>query len=204
MPDDTSLVFYGLADHIGETRTAFIAGLDCGDYVVDNFGGVTVPFGSDPDGSFTPSFVITNSGDTSPRAVTVTFTYLGSPVTVTIPVVIGFTYTSEGQTLRPATEADIKSPQGSGLAKMRRSAQVGVLFDQVVRVNLGTTFDTLDEVDFRDPRGDVVGFNQMFSGVYWDTLKDNYSFEGGVAWQVLRPYPCAVMSVTGFLKTQDR
>jgi hypothetical protein len=57
----TNVIFYGLWHILGRTVGVYIAGLDCGDYVVATNGSVTVPFGA-CDGLFTLAFLESVSG----------------------------------------------------------------------------------------------------------------------------------------------
>ena len=43
-----------------------------------------------------------------------------------------------------------------------------------------------------------------YSGVIHDTLDDEYSYDGMVAWRVSRPMPANVVALSGFFATQDR
>lgn len=55
--DNSSVTFYGFWHGIGNTISAYIGGLDCGDYVVQSNGSITVPFA--PTNTFQPLFTLT-------------------------------------------------------------------------------------------------------------------------------------------------
>src|SRR5262249_44614571 len=82
VPLGTGVTFNGLWHLNGKTATVFAAGLDCGDYVVTS-GSLTVPYGDGLSegaggGLFTAALV-----NSFPNG--------------TMPAVIGFTFTSQGQ-----------------------------------------------------------------------------------------------------------
>ena len=206
MADATNVVFSGLFGLEGRTVDVFCVGLDCGSYVVTTTGTVTVPFASDPDGLFTIARIQSMNGlslDWGPLATKIDVYVSGAVTTYTVPACIGMTFTSKGQVLRPLAESEIKSSQGHGLGKKRRVHQVGVLLDEAIGVSFGTTFDNVVAATFRDAAGDAMDNNNVFSGVYWDTVTDIPSYDGQVCWQITRPYPATIVSLTGFMQTEE-
>lgn len=208
MTDAVAVTFYGMTDIVGSTVTAFLTGLDCGDYLVASDGSITVPFRSDPDGLFTIARI--QAQDHSDVAsgwgvlATKIDVYVGGAThTYTVPCAIGFSYVSEGQVLRPAAESEIKSPQGSGLGKRRRNHQFAALVTNTVGTSFGTTFTNVTAANFTDAAGTSLDRSIMFSGVYWDTVVDDYSFDGMLCWSTTRPYPTTIVSLTGFMQTQE-
>jgi len=208
MADATSVTFYGLFNQVGRTVTVFCCGLDCGDYAVSASGTVTVPFGADVDGLFTITKVQSTDAeglDWGPLATQVDI-YLdadSSIHTYTVPACVGFTYTSRGQLLRPIAENEVKSSRGSGLGKKRRVHKVGALLNGAIGIYWGTDFDSMTQADLRSDDGTLLDHATMFSGVYWDTIEDNSTFDGMVAWEISRPYPCTVVSITSFMEMSD-
>jgi hypothetical protein len=121
------------------------------------------------------------------------------------PFVVGYTYTSQGQILRAIAPQEAGAQNGPALAKTRRLHQFGVLLHGTRGVSFGTDFNTLIRpVEFKSPGGTPYNAKQQFSGVHWNTLEDNYDYDGMVCWQTTRPYPTTVLSVQAFLHTQDR
>lgn len=59
---DTGLTIYGAYQWAGGTVSAWIGGLDCGDFTVAADGSIFVPFGSDPDGILTNTYLQTLNG----------------------------------------------------------------------------------------------------------------------------------------------
>lgn len=124
----------------------------------------------------------------------------------TIPAVVGFTYTTQGQIVRPATPQEAGAANGPASGKTRRNHMFSVLLAAAIyaSVQFGTVFGKLRPANFKNPNGVAYTTNTLFSGVHWGTVEDNYDFEGGLAWNITRPLPCSVTSISGFLNTQDR
>lgn len=204
--DDTSIVFYGYWHLSGLTVAVSILGLDCGDYTVAADGSVTVPYASDAGALLTPAYILANSNSIAAVEQNCTFSIIvsGAAHTVTVPVVIGLTYTTQGQLLRPDSASDIKSALGPGLGKTRRSHMYAALVQDAVKISFGTDFSNLEAALFSVDGETVNAENVPFSGVVVGQLDDDYSFEGQLAWQVIRPYACTVMSVSVFLDVSER
>ena len=186
-----SLVINGLWDLNGATVSVWAAGLDCGDYTVAN-GSVTVPFG---DGI---------AAGTAQGLFTQTLVESFPPLQM--PLAVGFTYTSQGQRVRPITPADTGARNGPGFAKLKRSHQVGVLFFNVGigAISLGTDFvKNIRPVLFKQANGQALPITGMFAGIYWDTLDADYSYDDMECWQITRPYPATVCAIGSFRETQD-
>lgn len=209
MAADTSVTFYGFWHLTGETVRASILGLDCGTAVVQTDGSVTIAYAADAGGLLTPSYVIAQSNALTGVEQNATFTVSDNtgPHTVTVPVVIGLDYTTQGQILRPDLATDLKSPLGHGLGKTRRGHMLAAFVQDAIAIKFGTDFDTsstLTAAAFTTNGVTARSEDSPFTGVYWGTLKDNYSFDGMLAWQVNRPYPCTVCSVSIFLDFEER
>lgn len=204
---DTDLTFNGFWHLAGETVTAVIAGLDCGDFTVAADGSIVVPLQSDAGGLLTADYIIAQDGVTpgAEQNMQINISNGSTHDVVTVPVVIGKTYTSQGQTLRPATEADVKSRTGAALGKIRRGSMLTALLSNAQGVCFGTDFNHLDPAVLSSGTGDnVMPQNQMFSGVYRNqTLKDDYGFDSMICWELTRPWPCTVNAVSVFLEAQD-
>ena len=203
------ITFYGYWYLAGTVVSAWVCGLDCGDYTVAADGTVAVPYGSDPDGLFTSAYAVALAGsgeDFGEAAATVTIG--GDPYV--IPVWIGYTYTSQGQLLRPDAPQQAQYQTGpTGLAKIRRHHQLGVqLTGTTLGCSFGTAFNTLEPAMFNlettAGEANITDSATAFDGVYWNTVVDNASFAGQLAWQVTRPYPMTVASITGFMDAEDR
>ncbi len=203
------LTFYGLQSSIGRTVTAFIAGLDCGDYTVATDGTIFVPYGADPDGLLQPAYLVAVSGAIplggfGNIAGVLQVTVASVVHNVTVPIVLGFNYTTRVQLVRPQVETDLKLPTGPGLGKVRRIAEVGFLFHATGPISYGTVFTKLHTAQFKSKGGTALLSSQLFTGVFWDTIDDTSSFDGQICWQITRPTQATVVSLSGFIKTAER
>lgn len=124
----------------------------------------------------------------------------------TIPAVIGFTYTSKGQIVRPALPQETGSANGPANSKTRRNHMFSCLLAAAIfaTVKFGTTFDKLRPGNFKTAGGRDYDTKTLFSGPHWSTIEDNYDFEGSLAWQIDRPLPLSIVTIGGFINTQDR
>jgi len=133
---------------------------------------------------------------------------LAYPITQTagysIPAVIGYSYESKGQVLRPIGQADTGARNGPGFAKERRQHQFGVLLQNSQSVSFGTEFNKARPALFKTKGGTPYKKSQLFSGVHWNIIDDNYSFDSMLCWTIDRPYPLNLLAIGGFIQTQDR
>lgn len=184
-----------------------IAGLDCGTVVSDSGdGSVFVPFGSDPDGLFTASYLnsVSNPNSTNPALTTLTITNgAGDTLTVSVPVLVGYSFNSAGQCLRPTTEGQIKSPMGGGVAKRRRMHRAGLELVNAQGLAIGNRHGNTDFVQFKDNGLNTTTHDILFSGIMQLPVRDSNSYDGQLYWEVTRPYPCTIVSVTTFLEVEE-
>lgn len=121
-----------------------------------------------------------------------------------IPAVAGFTYTSQGQRLRPVSESGARN--GPGFAKTRRNHKAGFQLANAQGLSIGTQFVDLTKMRVLTLKSDNVNVNaanQLFTGIARQPVDDPDSYDGMLAWQITRPYPCTVTAIGGFLHTQD-
>ena len=204
-----ALTLNGLWPLNGYTVTAWLGGLDCGDYMVSN-GSITVPFGDgigNGQGSF-PASSGANRGDQG--LFTQVFSVNGvtangvTMFTGAMPMLIGFTYTSQGRVVRPNAPAESGSRSGPAFGKKRRSHWMMAQFEGSQGVSWGTQFDsTLQPVNFKQPNQTPYTVDQQFSGIVRDNTKTDYDFDNMLCWQVTRPYICNVQAIGAALETQD-
>lgn len=208
--------FYGMSDLAGETVDAWICGLDCGSYVVDSSNGsIVVPYGADPAGLFTQSFVYSTYGQRPAGGWGIQEAQVdiigGSPVRVIIPVAIGHTYVSQGQCLRPMTQADAHTETGSPLGNTRRTHEFAAFVTGAVgSINGSLSFNMdggvtrpaklLHNLDVRAP----TLANQQFTGIYEDTIEADYNYDNMLGWQLSRPYPLTLVALSSKLMTQEQ
>ncbi len=198
-----SATFYGCVQHVGRTVAVFCVGLDLGDYVVDADGSVTAPYGSDVDGLFSAARIIAcdaEGRDWGVLATTITI----AAVDYVVPACVGFRYTSRAQLPRPGAEGEIKSSQGSGLGKPRQVNQIAALVDSAVGVSFGVSFSELTPAIFTDAAGAPLDHATMFSGVHqMSIIPDRGKYDCELCWEISGAFPCVVVSVTGFLHTEE-
>jgi hypothetical protein len=201
-----TIQFYAAYNYAQQKVSVTICGLDCGDYGADTYGGVVVPLQSDADGQLTSLLLMTMDGPNWGDAATPIAINDGSGniTTVTVPVVIGINYQTQGQLLRPATQADVKTPSGAGLAKVRRTHQMGALLHNTQQgIKFGTDFGRTQQALLQMNGVTFLDIN-MFSGVYWDTLSDEHSFDSMLTFLIQRPTAATICSLTQFMETEER
>ena len=114
--------------------------------------------------------------------------------------VLGLAYTSRAQLLRP--DLGSGTANGPGLAKTRRTDQYGLLTYRTGDLKIGTDFNDLKSAVFVNV--DSVGRRPLFSGVFRDALRDDYSFNSMTIISQDRPVPGTIVAYAGFISTQDR
>jgi hypothetical protein len=198
----TALVLGGLTYQNGNTVTAFIAGLDCGDYTVAN-GQITVPFGADANQMLGIPYLelISSSGLDFGQAAA--FEYNSG---MTFPVVVGSPFTSQGQILRPILPGPGQSGAqlGPALGVTRRVDQMGVKLVDTQNIYFGTRFEQLYPAYFKSPGGNPYPANQLVTGVFETNIADDNTFDGSLCWQADRCMPATVSAISGFITTNDR
>lgn len=184
----------------GEQVSAFIAGLDCGSYRVSG-GAITIPYQSDPDKLFTRAYLaaLSTSGQN--------FGVVATPVDngqLTVPALVGFSFTSQGQVLRPLEP--LPAANGPLLAKTRRTNQFGLLAAAVNgTATLGTDLTkTMYPLQVNQPNGSPYTRDILFKGVLWGGIEGGYDFDGGIGWSISGPYPLTISALQAFVQEQDR
>lgn len=208
MAVDTTVTFYGFWHLEGETVRCSILGIDLGTAVVQANGGATFTYAADTGGILTPAYLRANTNAVAGVEQNATFTVVDAvgAVSVTVPVVIGMDYTTQGQLLRPDVSSDTKSPLGPGLGKTRRAHMYAMLVQNMVELSVGTDFtsDTLTAARFTTDGETALAEDVPFTGVYQDVLECTYDFNGQLSWEVDGPYPCTICSITVWLGYAER
>lgn len=166
----------------GKTVTAFIGGLDCGDRLVTN-GIMNVPYNT-ANVLLTPAFV---SG------------YVG-----TLPIVVGFPFTSDGQLVRPATPQESGARTGPALGKSRRTQTYVALLVDTQGVSFGTSFSKMLPAKLQTDGGTALTALQLKSGVHRDAPTDADSYDSMLCWRTSRPFPTTIAAMGGMLETKDQ
>lgn len=193
----TGVTLNGLWHLNGKTVQVFAGGLDLGDpgegkpfsdFLVTN-GSLVVPYGDSISagagrGKFTAAFLATNP-----------------------PIVVGFTFTSEGQTTRPISMPDSGARNGPAFAKLSRGHRFGMKLVNTQGLSVGGDL-TQPMYPCAFKKGDgVTNIDPLttFSGIHQDALRDDYGYEGGkLAWRSTRPWPANIVAVGNNLMTQDQ
>ncbi len=178
---NTDFLMNGLWHHNGKTVSVFAGGLDLGEHLVTN-GSLIVKF-VDSNIRFTPAFV--------------------ASFTPIITIIVGFKYASRGQIVRPATPQETGARQGPGFGKIRRQHQYALMLEGTQGIRVGTDFSKLNRCNFKSPGGRSYEDTELFTGVFWDSLQDGYSYDSMFCWEVTGPYPATVALFSGFIATQD-
>ena len=205
MATDTGVQFYGLWYLAGQTVSAQVAGLDCGDYVVSSTtGSITVPFGSDTGGLMTAAYLATLPVFVGEQAVTFSYILNDVTTTVTVPVVLGMAYTTQGQRLRAATAEDIKSQIGPALGKLRRTEIATLLLSNTIGLSVGTDFSALEALVLPGADGETaLPATSLFTGAVKINLTDNHTYDSMLCWQVGRPWPATVCAASSWLHAEE-
>jgi hypothetical protein len=129
-----------------------------------------------------------------------------------IPAVIGFTYTSQGQLLRPVAPQETGARNGPAFGKTRRYHRYITAVANTGGIQFGTDFAGVGNVLMRPARFKSRGGKGalllsaavLYAGEHSDTVDDDYDLDGMLCWQITRPYPGTVTALGGMLQTQDR
>lgn len=198
-----SLDLHGLWHLNGETVAVWAGGLDLGDYVVTD-GSISVPFGdgvnSGPGGTSDTTGPWNAGGGA----------YLLTPALVAgwagaMPAVVGYSYQSRGQLVRPNAREDTGARNGPGFGKKRLLNMAAFYAVNTQGLEFGTSFASgrMQPAYFTDLSGAGYAVNRLFTGIHWSPMGDDWSFDGQIAWRITRPYPGTIASTGGYLKTND-
>lgn len=133
-------------------------------------------------------------------------------VNYNVPVVMGYTFNSDGQLVRPQTPESTGARNGPALGKTRRQHRYAAQVVQAIAgsISFGTSFASgrlfpakftaSKRPDGTTPLTPLVPYTDIWS----DNLADDYSYDGMLCWRISRPYPAIIASVQTFLMAQDR
>lgn len=125
-------------------------------------------------------------------------------LTYLIPSTIGYTYTSQGQLLRPDFGPDAGAQNGPSFGKKRRFHWHATSFYRTRKASVGSKFGNLYPVKFTTGGGEAIAAPGLFTGIVADTVQNDYSYAGQLTWQIDRPYPLTITAMGGNLQAQDR
>lgn len=209
--DDTELQIWGLYHLVGVTVSAFVNSTDCGDFTVAADGSITIPlWPTTASQAMKLSNLIAANGSLGESDCPVSLTSASVVNYVTIQVVVGVGFVSQGQLLRAATEADIKSRTGGALGKKRRAQQFAVLVRESQLTQFGTSLTppALGNMYYSNfsqtPDENVtITYGNTFTGVYWAPVEDTSGYDSQFCWQQARPWPITITAVNVFLQTGE-
>ena len=196
--------FYGLHHLNNKKVTAFIGGLDCGDYLLRD-GHLDVPYGADPDKLFTWEYLQAQrvSGVTFPYAVSIDSDQFPTPA------VIGCNYVSQAQLLRPVSNnpelGGTGAQNGPAFGKLRRLHKFAMLIVAAVKFGVGTDLSTMRPANLRTKGGGKpYPAGQLFAGMHRDTVDGGDDLDGMLTVEITRPYPFSMAAIGGFIETKDQ
>lgn len=211
---DTDLTFLGLSHAIGNIVEVIVGGLDCGAFLVNSAGSVTVPLASVPipegftdAGSYLLTLDVGPYNTTAYGDATNQLTMQiagGGRATMYVPVYIGFVYPSLGQPMRPANQQQVKSAVGGATGKLRRVWSVAALLSRSQGLQFGTNAGNLLPAPFQFANGAAYPDYLLYDGVLYMDVEDSDSFDGMPMWYAPGPYPVVLNSLTAFTETKER
>lgn len=175
----TTLTITGFWPYVGKSITIWAGGVDMGQATVTATGSVAISLNA----------LLTSARVTS---------FAGA-----MPIIGGFTFTSQGQIVRPASAAETGARTGPGWGKVRRTHKFAALLQDTQGISFGTTFAKLNEANFESPGGSRFTRLQLASDLVAIVLTDSPSLDSMICWQVSRPYPATIAALSGMLHTED-
>jgi hypothetical protein len=124
---------------------------------------------------------------------------------VTLPAVVGFTYNSDGQLVRPVTQADTGAQAGPGWAKIGRQSRAAAQMYGMVNgsISFGNDFTAMYVAKLRYPDDTPYTVQQQWTGIWRDNVNSSLDFDGMLAWRISRPLPGFIMAAGGFTSKAD-
>lgn len=119
------------------------------------------------------------------------------------PFIVGHTYCSKAQILRPVTPQESMTQTGPSLGKFRRATDAMPLLFDTQGMSMGVDFLKMRPLQFKTNNGvgqagggvTTMPLTQTFSGVYKGQVDATDNFDNMWCWEVCRPYPCTVVAV---------
>lgn len=139
------------------------------------------------DGAVHPNVTVSATG-------TVTLTRAGSVVQ------LGYSYNSDGQTLR----IEAGAADGTAQGKPKRIHNVTFRLFDTLGIQVGRDFDNLDRLVFRTSSDNAGEAPPLFSGDKFTEWEGDYETEGYICWRFDQPLPGTVLAIMPQLITQDR
>jgi len=138
------------------------------------------------DGAARPKRVVTNGTVTLDRKATT--------------IHLGFGYNSDGKMLR----VEAGAADGTALGKTRRIHRLGIMFHRSLGLSIGTSFDKLTPVTFRNASDLGSRATPLFTGIKTEEFDADYDFENQVCFRQSDPLPCMILVIAPQMKIEDR
>ena len=159
------------------------------DFVVSN-GSITVPYG---DG------VAAGAGAGL-------FTQAFAKALALSQIVVGMTYNSDGQIVRPQTPVETGARTGPAFSKISRDHFLGALLVNTLGISFGTNFSSLTPARFTlEDEVTPIPSLTSFTGIYTDIPNAKHSRNNErLCWRISRPFPAAIAAIGASRATQDQ
>ncbi len=138
------------------------------------------------DGAVQPSKVVTSG--------TVTLS------TNATTVHMGFGFISDGKMLR----LNAGGADGTAIGKTQRTHRMGIMLHRSLGLKIGTSFDDLTQLTFRDSSDLMSRAPALFTGILSEELEADYDFENQFCFRQDQPLPSLLLALMPQLITQDR
>lgn len=122
---------------------------------------------------------------------------LDSPAAI---IHVGFGYTSDLQLLR----AEAGSTDGTSMGKTRRTHRLGMNLLNINGLQIGASFEKLNNVIFKKTTDAADKATPLFSGITSHTFEATYDFDNQICFRQELPYPGTILAIMPQLVTQDR
>lgn len=114
-------------------------------------------------------------------------------------VTVGLDYNSDAQQLRLEAGAQ----NGTSIGKTRRTHRVGLLVERTAGISIGQSFDSLDEVIFRNTNEVAGQAVPLFSGITTQPVEFDYDTENRIAIRANSGLPATILAIMPQMDTQD-
>lgn len=121
-----------------------------------------------------------------------------------VPLAVGFNYTSRAQLLRPDYGNDAGTANGPAFGKTRRIQEFSAAVVRTQNISFGVDFSKLRQYRFKTAGGQAIADSTLVSGILNDKLEHAADYEGKIAWEQDRPYPGLITAVAGYLEGNDK
>ncbi len=120
-------------------------------------------------------------------------------------IVVGFTYNSDGQLVRPISPADSGARSGPAFGKLTRQHRYAFKLVNTLGLQVGGTFANLKPVNTK-ANGNGAALPELitFTGISADSLVDDPNYDNAICWRVARPFPANIVAVGCNLSTADQ